>query len=228
MCYQQPPIVLIVPHLFYTNKLVQKHNKNVFTNTSSCTFIFRGMDINHPSCLPSYKVSNDWSKIIGLHFTTHIREEMLIESCVDNYATFDGLVNEAYDIFKTSTYNNKTIIWIMFQNFKIKILPKNITHYYNDNIESKWHQLNLFTKDIKVVNTQSFAMLKIQFLVQLALRITIHHSQGLSLNELVFDARNVNKHGLIYTTLYHIWTKEKLYLWIFLQHQFFCVDPKVI
>ncbi len=57
MCYQQPPIVLIVPHLLYTNKLVQKHNKNVFTNNG--TFIFKGMDINHPSCLPSYKVSND-------------------------------------------------------------------------------------------------------------------------------------------------------------------------
>jgi hypothetical protein len=51
---------------------------------------------------------------------------MLIESCVDNYATFDGLVNEAYDIFESSTYNNKTIIWIMFQNFKIKILPKKL------------------------------------------------------------------------------------------------------
>ncbi len=51
---------------------------------------------------------------------------MLIESCVDNYATFDSLVNETYDIFKTSTYNNKTIIWIMFQNFKIKILPKQL------------------------------------------------------------------------------------------------------
>jgi hypothetical protein len=35
MCYQQPPIDLIVPHLFYTNKLVQKHNKIVFTNTSN-------------------------------------------------------------------------------------------------------------------------------------------------------------------------------------------------
>jgi hypothetical protein len=34
----------------------------------------------------------------------------------------------------------------MFQNFKIKILPKNISHYYNDNIESKWHQLNLSPK----------------------------------------------------------------------------------
>jgi len=62
---------------------------------------------------------------------------MLIESRVNNYATFDGLVNRAYGIFKTSTYNNKTIIWIMFQNSKIKILTKNISHYYNDNIESK-------------------------------------------------------------------------------------------
>jgi hypothetical protein len=62
---------------------------------------------------------------------------MLIESCVDNYATFDGLVNRAYGIFKTSTYNNKTIIWIMFQNSKMKRLTKNISHNYNDNIESK-------------------------------------------------------------------------------------------
>jgi hypothetical protein len=45
---------------------------------------------------------------------------MLIELCVGNYATFDGLVNGANDILKTSiTYCEKTIIWIMFQNFKI-------------------------------------------------------------------------------------------------------------
>jgi hypothetical protein len=28
-CYQQSPINLIIPHLFYTNKLVQKYNENV-------------------------------------------------------------------------------------------------------------------------------------------------------------------------------------------------------
>jgi len=45
---------------------------------------------------------------------------MLIELCVGNYATFDGLVDGANDILKTSiTYCEKTIIWIMFQNFKI-------------------------------------------------------------------------------------------------------------
>jgi hypothetical protein len=45
---------------------------------------------------------------------------MLVELCVDNYATSDGLVNGIDDIFKTlTTYCEKTIIWIIFQNSKI-------------------------------------------------------------------------------------------------------------
>jgi len=46
---------------------------------------------------------------------------MLAELCVGNYATFDGLVNGINGIFKTSTtYCEKIIIWIMFQNSKIE------------------------------------------------------------------------------------------------------------
>jgi len=90
----------------------------MFTNTSGPTFIFKTMDINHPPCPPSYKFLNDTSKIDGLHSIIHIKKDMLIEWCVHNYTTFDGLVNGVNDTFKTSTtYNNKTIIWIMFQNF---------------------------------------------------------------------------------------------------------------
>jgi hypothetical protein len=39
---------------------------------------------------------------------------MLVELYVGNYATSDGLVNGVNGIFKTSTYCEKTIIWIMF------------------------------------------------------------------------------------------------------------------
>jgi hypothetical protein len=40
---------------------------------------------------------------------------MLVELCVGNYATFDGLVSGVDDIFKRSTtYCEKTIIWITF------------------------------------------------------------------------------------------------------------------
>jgi hypothetical protein len=46
---------------------------------------------------------------------------MLVELYVGNYATYDGLLNGVGGIFKTlTTYCDKTIIWILFQNFKIK------------------------------------------------------------------------------------------------------------
>ncbi len=50
---------------------------------------------------------------------------MQIELYVGNYATYDGLMNGADGTFKASiTYCDKTIIWIMFQNFKIRTLTK--------------------------------------------------------------------------------------------------------
>jgi hypothetical protein len=100
ICNQQPPNNFIIPYLFYIKKLVQKFNKNVFTKTLGPTFIFRTMDINHQSCPPFSKLSNDPSKTMGLHFTINILKYMLVELCVGNYATFDGFVNEANGIFK--------------------------------------------------------------------------------------------------------------------------------
>jgi len=100
---------------------VQKHNEHVFVNKLHPKFIFKTMDINHQSCPPSYKLSNDLSKIIGLHFTIQIKN-------VGNYAMYDGLVNEVDDIFKASTtYCDKTIIWVMFQILKIGILIRENT-----------------------------------------------------------------------------------------------------
>ncbi len=87
----------------------------MFINTLGPTFIFKAMDINHQSCSPSYKFSNDLSKIMHLHSTIHIKIYMLVELCVEHYATFDGLVNAIDGILQTSTtYCEKTIIWIMF------------------------------------------------------------------------------------------------------------------
>jgi hypothetical protein len=98
---------------------VQKQNEQVFVNTLGPTFIFKAMEINHQSCPPFYKLLNDASKIIGLNSIIQIFKKMLVELCVGNYATCDGLVNGIDGILKTSTtYCDKTIIWIMFQNFK--------------------------------------------------------------------------------------------------------------
>ncbi len=38
ICNHQPPNNFLIPYIFYTNKLMQKHNKHVFSNTLSPTF----------------------------------------------------------------------------------------------------------------------------------------------------------------------------------------------
>jgi len=94
---------------------VQKYNENVFINTLIPMFIFKVMDINHQSCPPFYKLSNDLNKIASLHSTIYIYIYMLVDLCVGNYATSDDLVNGINENFKASTtYCEKIIIWIMF------------------------------------------------------------------------------------------------------------------
>ncbi len=103
---------------------------------------------------------------------------MLVELCVGNYATFDGLMNGVDGIFKASTtYCEKTIIWIMFQNSKIGTLTKEkYNHQYDNNIESKWTPIEPIIKDIKVSKSQSFIIKRIQFPIQLVTTKTIHCS----------------------------------------------------
>jgi len=100
----------------------------------------------------------------------------LIELCVGNYAMFDGLVSGVSDILKTSsTYCDKTIIWIMFQNCKIRTLTREkYNHYYNNNIESKWTPIEPIVKNIRIGKSQSFIITRIRFSIQLAIVKTIH------------------------------------------------------
>ncbi len=77
---------------------------------------------------------------------------MLVELCANNYATYIGLVNGVDGIYKSSTtYQEKTIIWIMFQNSKIgTLIRKKYSHYYDNNIESKWISIEPIIKDIQI------------------------------------------------------------------------------
>jgi hypothetical protein len=65
---------------------------------------------------------------------------MLVELCVGNYATYDGLVN-----ITSTTYCDKTIIWIMFESSKIGTLTKikNKIIITTITLNQNGHQLNL-------------------------------------------------------------------------------------
>ncbi len=64
ICYQEPPNKFTISYLFYIKlNLCKIKNENLVINTLDPTFIFKIMDINHSSCLPSFKLSNDPNKI---------------------------------------------------------------------------------------------------------------------------------------------------------------------
>ncbi len=63
--------------------------------------------------------------------------------------------------------------------------------YYDNNVDSKWTPIEPIIKDIKVGKSQSFIITRIQFPIQLVVARTIHHFQGLLLDELIFDPTNV-------------------------------------
>jgi hypothetical protein len=92
----------------------------VFNKTSSPTFNFDITDTHHHSCPSSYKLLDYPGKNTSLHITIDIKQNMVIELCAKNYATYDGLVNGVDGVLKISTsYHNKTIVWILFPNPKI-------------------------------------------------------------------------------------------------------------
>jgi hypothetical protein len=151
---------------------MQKHNKIVFNKTIGPTFNFEAINNHHHSCPSSYKLLDDPSKIASLHIIIHIKQDMVVELCVGNYATYDGLVNGANGVFKISTsYHNKTIVWILFPNPKIRMLAKEkCTHLYTNNIQSNWTPIESIIKDIKTDKNQSHIITRIQ----LATTRTIH------------------------------------------------------
>jgi hypothetical protein len=112
------------------------------------------------------------------------------------------------------------------QNSKIGTLTREKYNHYNDNnVEWKWTPIEPIIKYVRVGKSQSFIITRIQFPIQFSTTRSIHCFQGLSLDELVFYFNDVKKHGLTYTTLSHIWTKEKLFLLVPFQHEIFYVDP---
>jgi hypothetical protein len=124
----------------------------VFSKTYGPTFNFETIDIHHHSYPSSYKLPDDSSKTVGLHTTIHIKQNMVVKLCAQNYATYDGLVNGTNGEFKTPTsYHNKTMVWILFPNQKIGVLVREkSTQLYTNNIQSNWTPIRPIIKDIKI------------------------------------------------------------------------------
>jgi hypothetical protein len=74
--------------------------KYIFQNTIGETFTFLTCDVHIETCLSHLKLSNLPFQTVGLHYEILAKKKMLVELCVGNYETFDGLVNGANVIFE--------------------------------------------------------------------------------------------------------------------------------
>jgi hypothetical protein len=87
----------------------------------------------------TYHLPNDSNKTITYYIMCQ-REHVHCSMC-KYYATYDGLLNGANGLFKTTCMNNKSYIWIDFQNPKISYHTrhKNAFIYTNKNFNKVRH-----------------------------------------------------------------------------------------
>jgi hypothetical protein len=131
------------------------------------------------------------------------------------------------DFTKTSS---KSFIWIEFYSSKIgnKTRNKNLQIYKQFLIiNSEWTPIEKKITKVQVGSNPSHIITRIQFPIQLVVACAIQCVHGLTLDCLTFDPTSVTKHGLTYTPLSHICSKEHLYLLSWLTNKTFQVDTLV-
>ncbi len=79
---------------------------------------------------------------------------------------------------------------------------------YEHEIHPTWTPIEPISKDIQIGSNSSHIITITQFPIQLVGTCTIHQTQGLTPDYLAFDLTNVYRHGLIYTTLFHVKKKD--------------------
>ncbi len=89
-----------LPYLFYINVKIIMHNKNVFWNILSETFTFLARDVHVETCHFHLKWSNLPFQTSDLHYEILVKKKILVELCVGNYETSNGLENDVAGIFE--------------------------------------------------------------------------------------------------------------------------------
>jgi hypothetical protein len=76
-------------------QISQQKNATIFffENTKGQEYVFDANDQHHVTCSIHFKFKNNLSQIVSLHLKIQVKIGMLVELCVSNCATHDGLLN---------------------------------------------------------------------------------------------------------------------------------------
>ncbi len=90
-------------HIYFTQMKQRKNIMNWLSfEVKRMYFILHVEDKHHDTCPQSFQLQNDANFIARLHSKVQVKKNTLVELCVGNYATHDGLVNGASGIFQGS------------------------------------------------------------------------------------------------------------------------------
>jgi hypothetical protein len=117
ICLKKPPLDTTLPYLYYTNAKTTEYNKKTFQNTVGETFKFIAQDIHLDICPVHFQLLNLPNRTFGVHHELFFKRHMLVELCVGNYYTSNGIVNGVDETFEEYTKTvSKPVIWINFHN----------------------------------------------------------------------------------------------------------------
>jgi hypothetical protein len=132
------------------NETKQEHNESTFLLSEGDVFILCAQDRHHDTCFQSFQLQNDANFIAWLHLGVQVKKNMLVELCVGNYATNDGLVNDVDGIFQGSTkvFNSYYVYgyYIIIPNVQLTRLKN--AHLYEHEIQPTWTPIEPISKDI--------------------------------------------------------------------------------
>lgn len=122
--------------------------------------------------------------------TIVLKQGILVELIVGNFATHDGLVNGADGVFMQYTPGKEDIVWIEFYDPLIGGYQCLKMHsFYTPRISPSWTPITRISRQVSGRKTSS--LVRHQFPILLACARTIHRSQGLTMDRLAFDPSKV-------------------------------------
>ncbi len=131
-----------------------------------------------------------------LHLKFQVKKNLLVELCVGNYSTHDGLVNGAGGIFQALNKfpNSQEVIWILFNNLKSGQLTRTKNaHFYEHQIHPTWTPIEPISRDIQIGSKFNSYYNKDAISYSTSCNTYYHQAQGLTLDHLAFDPNGVYK-----------------------------------
>ena len=201
-----------LPHLFCSNKAVNKHNLEIFNNSKNEKVCVNAIDVIVAD-LPDEvkermkeKIPKEATKTMGLYFVCPVvvggRYDLTTNVCV-----VDGMTNGAECIVEKIDYrvpdsSRPSIIWVSFQEPTVGCKQrKEFSHLYSEQIEKNWTPVLEITRQFQLFQKKQVQVFRRQFPLRPASAKTIHRCQGDTMNEAVVDLPCSKKDHMHYVAL---------------------------